>query len=136
MSPPRPVHTPADQLVVLELPTGDRYHLHPRPADVEGYLAPERVPHLKAGISPIKVQVARGATGYTVTLAPDELEALLRHAQLEVEALAERPPRPAAEHDPARGQGQRDARAHRLGPNADRSPDPGHRGPSPLRRKP
>ncbi len=136
MSPSRPDHTPADQRVVLELPTGDRYHLRPRPAELEGYLAPERVPHLKPGIAPIKVQVTHGAAGYVVTLAPDELEALLRHAQLEADALAERPPRPAAENDPARGQGQRDARAHRLGPNADHSPDSGHRGSNPLRRKP
>jgi hypothetical protein len=136
MSPPRPVHTLADQPVVLELPTGDRYHLQPRPADLEGYLAPERVPHLQLGIAPIKVQVTHGAAGYVVTLAPDELKALLRRAQLEADALAQRPPRPATAHDPARGQGQRDAQAHRLGPNADHSPDPGHRGPNPLRRKP
>ena len=70
MSPPKSVHTPADQPVVLELPTGDRYHLHPRPADLEGYLAPERVPHLQPGIAPIKVQVTHGAAGYVVTLAP------------------------------------------------------------------
>lgn len=136
MSPPKPVHTPADQPVMLELPTGDRYHLHPRPADLEGYFAPERIPHLKPGIAPIRVQVTHGEAGYVVSLAPDELEALLRHAQLEADALAQRPPRPAAEHDPARGQGQRDAQARRLGPNADRSPDSGHRGPNPLRRKP
>jgi hypothetical protein len=133
---PRSVHTPADQPVMLELPSGDRYHLHPRQADLEGYLAPDRVPHVKPGIAPIKVQVAHGEAGYLVSLAPDELETLLRRARLEVEALAERPPRPAASHDPARGQGQRDPQARRLGPNADRSPDPGHRGPTRRRRKP
>jgi hypothetical protein len=133
---PKPIHTPADQPAVLELPTGERYHIHPRPADLEGYLAPERVPHLKPGIAPIKVQVTHGAAGYMVTLAPDELEALLRRAQLQAHAPAERPPRPAAAHDPTRGQGQRDPEAHRLGPNADGSPDSGHRGPKPLRRKP
>jgi hypothetical protein len=136
MSPRKPVDTPADQPVILELPTGDRYHIHPRPAEFEGYLAPERVPHLRPGIAPIKVRVTHGPAGYVVTLAPDELEALLRRAQLEADVLAQRPPRPAAEPDPARGQGQRDAEAHRLGPNADRAPDPGHRGPRPLRRKP
>lgn len=136
MSPRKPVDAPADQPVILELPTGDRYHIHPRPAEFEGYLAPDRVPHLRPGIAPIKVRVTHGPAGYVVTLAPDELEALLRRARLETDVLAQRPPRPAAEPDPARGQGQRDAEAHRLGPNADRAPDPGHRGPRPLRRKP
>ena len=136
MPPPRPVHTPFEQPVVLELPAGDRYQLHPRPAEFEGYLAPERVPHLKPGITPIKVRVTRGAAGYTVSLAPDELETLLRRARLETEALNQRPARPAAEHDPDRGQGRRDPDAHRLGPNTESSPDPGHRGPRPLRRKP
>jgi hypothetical protein len=130
------VHTPADQVVMLELPSGDRYHLYPRQADVEGYLACDRVLHLKPGIAPIKVQVTHGKAGYLVSLAPEELETLLRRARLEVEALAGPPPRPAASHDPARGQGQRDSQARRLGPNADRAPDPGHRGPRRLRRKP
>jgi hypothetical protein len=134
MPQPRPVHTPAEP-VVLELPNGDRYHLHPRPAEFEGYLAPERVPHLKAGIAPITVQVTHGEAGYTVTLAPDELETLLRRARLETETLRERPPRPAAAHDPMRGQGQRDPEAHRLGPNVDAPPDPRHRGAKRLRRK-
>ena len=135
MPQPKPVHAPPEQPVVLELPNGDRYHLHPRPAEFEGYLAPERVPHLKPGIAPIRVQVTHGAAGYTVTLAPDELKTLLRRARLENEALRQRPPRPAAAHDPARGQGQRDPEAHRLGPNADAPPDPGHRGPKRVRRQ-
>jgi hypothetical protein len=120
---------------MLELPSGDRYHLHPRPADFEGFLAPERVPHLEPGMAPIKVQVTHGPAGYTVSLSPDELEGLLRRARLEVEALGERPPRPEAAHDPGRGQGQRDSQARRLGPNADTAPDPGHRGPKPIRRQ-
>ncbi len=135
MPKPRPVHTPIEQPVVLELPTGDRYHLHPRPADLEGFLAPERVPHLQPGIAPIKVRVTHGPAGYVVSLAPDELEALLRRARLEGEALRERPPRPEAAHDPGRGQGQRDPDARRLGPNADSAPDPGHRGPKRVRRQ-
>lgn len=100
MSPRKPVDAPADQPVILELPTGDRYHIHPRPAEFEGYLAPERVPHLRPGIAPIKVRVTHGPAGYLVTLAPDELEALLRRAQLEADVLAQRPPRPAAEPAP------------------------------------
>jgi hypothetical protein len=136
MPQPRPVHTPPEEPVVLELPSGDRYRLHPRPAEFEGYLAPQRVPHLTPGIAPIKVQVTHGAAGYWVMLAPDELETLLRRAQLETEALRQRPRRPAAAQDPARGQGQRDAQAHRLGPNANGAPDSGHRGAKPLRRKP
>lgn len=82
MPQPRPVHTPVEESVVLELPNGDRYHLHPQPAEFEGYLAPQRVPHLTPGIAPIKVQVTHGAAGYWVTLAPDELETLLRRAQI------------------------------------------------------
>jgi hypothetical protein len=133
---PKAVHTPGDERVMLELPSGDRYRLRPRPADLEGHLAPDRVPHLKPGIAPIKVQVTQGEAGYLVSLAPDELGTLLRRARLEVEALAERPPRPAAAHAPAAGQGQRDPQARRLGPNAGQSPDPGHRGPRRLRRRP
>jgi hypothetical protein len=134
MPSPRPVHLPAKAKVTLELPSGDRYHLHPRPADLEGYLAPERVPHLTVGISPVKVQVEHGAATYLVSLAPDELEVLLRRARLETKALAERPPRPTPSPNPPRGRGRRDPRARRLGPNADHSPDPEHRGPE--RRKP
>jgi hypothetical protein len=135
MRKPRPVHAPREQPVVLELPSGDRYHLHPRPADLEGFLAPQHVPHLEPGIAPITVRVTHGPAGYTVSLAPDELEGLLRRARLEGEALHERPPRPEPAHDPGRGQGQRDPDARRLGPNADGAPDPGHRGPKPVRRQ-
>jgi len=121
---------------MLQLPTGDRYHLHPRPADLEGYLAPDRVPHLKSGSAPILVRVTHGEAGYSVALAPDELKTLLRRARLEAEALEEHPPEPARPRDPSRGQGQRDPDARRLGPNADHPPDPGHRGPRRRRRKP
>ena len=134
MREPRAVHVPPPP-PVLELPSGDRYHLHPRPADLEGYLAPDHVPHLKPGVEPVRVRVARGSSGYTVALAPDELAALLRNARRESEALKEHPPVPEPETDPARGRGQRDPAAHRLGPNADHAPDPGHQGTTARRRK-
>jgi len=136
MSTTRPVHAPAEPLVRLELPNGDRYHLHPRPADLEGYLSPEHVPHLRPGATAIKVRVERADAGYSITLAPDELQALLRRARLETEELVRHPPEPAPLHDPVRGRGQRDPEAHRLGPNADHAPDPGHRGTRRRRRKP
>jgi hypothetical protein len=133
MPKPRPVHAPPEQPVVLELPNGDRYHLHPRPAEFEGYLAPERIPHLTPGVAPVKVRATHGEAGYWVSLGPDELETLLRRAQLETEVLGQRPPRPRAEPAPTRGRGQRDARARRRGPNVDRAPDPGHRGVKPRK---
>ena len=135
MPAPRPVHMPPPP-PILELPNGDRYHLHPRPADLEGYLAPEHVPHLEPGVEPVRVRVIRGESGHTIALAPDELEALLREARLETEQLTEHPPVPKAAPDPTRGRGLRDPEAHRLGPNVDHAPDPGHRGTSRSRRKP
>jgi hypothetical protein len=134
MREPRAVHLPPPP-PVLELPSGDRYHLHPRPADLEGYLAPDRVPHLEPGIEPVRVRVTRGSSGYTVALAPDELTALLRDARRETEALKEHPPVPEPVQDPTRGRGQRDPAAHRLGPNVDHAPDPGHQGTTARRRK-
>jgi hypothetical protein len=38
--------------------------------------------------------------------------------------------------DPAPGRGRHDPGSHRPGPNVDHSPDHGHRGANPLRRKP
>jgi hypothetical protein len=87
---PRPVHTPLSP-VLLELPNGDRYRIHPRPADLEGYLEPDRVPRLPAGSRTHRVRVTPAGAGYTVTLAPDELQALLQRAQREVEGLIETP---------------------------------------------
>lgn len=124
---PRPVHTP-EQPVRLELPNGNRYHLHPRTADLEGYLAPNRTPHVEAGITLTRVQVTRAGAVYTVTLAPDELGTLLQRARRETADLTDRPPAPSEPKDPTRGRGQRDPEARRLGPNADSAPDPGHRG--------
>jgi len=124
---PRPVHTP-EEPVRLELPNGDRYHLRPRPGDLEGFLAPARVPHLEPGITPIEVQVTRTGATYTVRLAPDELETLLRHARREEEQLTEQPPVPPAPHDPTRGRGRHDPDTRRLGPNVAEPPDPAHRG--------
>jgi hypothetical protein len=121
---------------MIELPNGDRYHVHPGPADLEGYLAPEHVPHLEAGVIPIQVRVTRAGAGYSVNLAPDELDSLLRRARLEVLGQEEHPPEPARPRDPARGVGQRDPDAHRLGPNVAAAPDPGHRGTHRRRRKP
>ena len=134
MHEPTAVHLPPPP-PVLELPSGDRYHLHPRTADIEGYLAPDRVPRLEPGIEPLRVKVTRGESGYAVSLAPDELQELLRHARLETEALKEHPPRPEPVPDPTQGRGQRDPAAHRLGPNVAEAPDPGHRGTAARRRK-
>ena len=124
---PRPVHPP-EAALRLELPNGERYHIHPRPADLEGYLAPERVPHLGPGVAPVEVQVTREGAAYTVRLAPSELEILLQRAEAEVGRLTEHPPLPPEPHDPNRGRGQRDPAARRLGPNVGDAPDPGHKG--------
>lgn len=134
---PRPVHTPLTP-VRIELPNGDRYHLHPRPADLEGFLAPEREPHLAPGITPVRILVHPiDHAAYAVSLAPDELEELLRRADREKAELAgQPPPRPLPEEEPAPGRGQRDPEAHRLGPNVAEPPDPGHRGAHRLRRRP
>jgi hypothetical protein len=135
MREPRPVHLPPPP-PVLELPNGDRYHLHPRRADIEGYLAPDRIPRVEPGIEPVRVTISRGESGYTVALAPDDLEELLRNARLETESLSEHPPGlPEAVREPTRGRGQRDPAAHRLGPNVAEAPDPGHRGTTARRRK-
>lgn len=122
--------------VHLELPEGERYELHPNARDLKGYLRPEHVPHLKPGIAAIKVRVTHGESGYQVSLAPDELELLLRRARLEAESQVEHAPQPKAMLDPSRGQGTRDPETHRLGPNVDHRPDPGHRGQHRLQRKP
>src|SRR5688572_2453567 len=97
------------------LPNGDRYHIHPRPADLEGYLEPDRVPRLQTGMTPVQVRVTRADVGYTVALAPDELQVLLQHARREVEGLSETPSLPPSPHDPTEGRGQRDPEARRLG---------------------
>jgi hypothetical protein len=136
MPSPKSPHVPTGQPTILELPGGDRYHLHPQAADIEGYLAPDRVPRLKAGAAAIEIQVTQGGGAYTVRLAPDELKALLRHARLESEALGGRPPGPEAPHDPSRGRGRHDPAARRWGPTVDHAPDAGHRGPTRRRRKP
>jgi len=134
MRQPRAVHLPPPP-PVPQLPSGDRYHLHPRAADLEGYIAPARVPRLQPGIEPVRVNIVRGEAGYTIALAPDELEELLREARLETAALSEHPPLPEPLREPTRGRGQRDPAAHRLGPNVADAPDPGHRGPTARRRK-
>jgi len=131
----RPVHTPLSPML-LELPNGDRYRIHPRPADLEGYLEPDRVPRLQAGITPVQVRVTRAGAGYTVTLAPDELQILLRRAHREIEGLIETPSLAPSPRDPTEGRGQRDPEARRLGPNVSNPPDPGHRGTHRHRRKP
>ena len=62
MREPTAVHLPPPQ-PVLELPSGDRYHLHPRTADIEGYLAPDRVPRLQPGLEPVRVWDHPGRIG-------------------------------------------------------------------------
>lgn len=124
---PRPVHTP-EVPIRLELPSGDRYHLHPRQADLQGWLAPERAPRLRPGVTPVQVRVTGSGPAYTVTLAPDELDEILRRAEREIATLAEHTPAPPEPRDPTRGRGQRDPEARRLGPNVASPPDPGHRG--------
>jgi hypothetical protein len=60
MREPTAVHLPPPQPV---LPSGDRYHLHPRTADIEGYLPPDRVPRLQPGLEPVRVGITRGESG-------------------------------------------------------------------------
>lgn len=125
---PRPVHTPLAP-VRLELPNGDRYHLHPRAADLEGWLDPARVPHLGPGISPVRVRVHTTDSGtYVVSLAPGELDELLARARHDLAQLADLPAEPPEPEQPARGRGQLDPESRRLGPNVAEPPDPGHRG--------
>ena len=135
MSKPKTPHAATELPVILELPDASRYEMGRRSRKLDKYLDGDHVPRLKPGVAAVRVNVSRGARGYVVSLAPGELETLLRHANPVFEPQAKRPPRSPAESNPPRGEGLHDPAAHRLGPNVDHRPDPGHRGTDPLRRK-
>jgi hypothetical protein len=121
------------QHVTLRLPGGERYGLEISSEEVAEWLAPGRAPH-KAGGIPLQVELSHAGKRVVVAVAPGELTRWLSRARLEVEAG--KPVGPGPVHDPSRGRGTHDPAEHRLGPNADRPPDPTHHGPRRHRRLP
>jgi hypothetical protein len=121
------------QHVTLRLPGGERYGLEISLEEVAEWLAPGRAPP-KAGGIPVQVEVSHAGKRVVVAVAPGKLTRWLSRARLEVEAG--KPVGPEPVHDPSRGRGTHDPAEHRLGPNADRPPDPTHHGPRRHRRLP
>jgi hypothetical protein len=121
------------QHVTLRLPGGERYGLEISSEEVAEWLALGRAQH-KAGGIPVQVEVSHAGKRVVVAVAPGELTRWLSRARLEVEAG--KPVGPEPVHDPSRGRGTHDPAEHRLGPNADRPPDPTHHGPRRHRRLP
>jgi hypothetical protein len=122
------------QHVTLRLPGGERYGLEISSEELAQWLALDRrAPHEPGGIT-VQVEVRHAGTRVVVAMAPGELTRWLSRARLEVEAG--KPVGPEPVHDPSRGRGTHDPAEHRLGPNADRPPDPTHHGPRRHRRLP
>ena len=112
--------------VVLRVPGGAQYHLELGSEELAGWLEPGRRAPLEPGPA-LEVEMLHAGKRYTIPVGAGELAHLLSRATLEREHLSGHPePRPVP--NPARGRGLRDPDAHRLGPNVDRAPDPGHRG--------
>lgn len=124
MSPSLP---PPRGPVVLHLPGGAQYHLDVNTDDLAARLAPGRKAPAEPG-PPIELEVIHRTGRYSIAVGAKELAALLSQASLEADHVAGRPRQPRPEPDPSRGRGMRDPDAHRLGPNADRAQDAGHRG--------
>jgi hypothetical protein len=122
------------QHVVLRLPGGERYGLELGAEELAEWLAPDRRASHEAGGLPVQVEVSHAGNRVVVAVAPKELTRWLSRARLEVEAGKPIGPEPV--HDPSRGRGTHDPAEHRLGPNADRPPDPTHHGPRRHRRLP
>jgi hypothetical protein len=122
------------QHVTLRLPGGERYGLELGPEELAEWFAPDRRASHEAGGIPIQVEASHAGNRAVVAVAPGELTRWLSRARLEVEAG--KPVGPEPVHDPSRGRGTHDPADHRLGPNADRPPDPTHHGPRRHRRLP
>ena len=122
------------QRVVLRLPGGERYALELGAEELAEWLAPDRqAPKEGAGIL-VRVEVSHAGNRALVAVPRGRLTRWLSRARLEVEAGE--PVHPEPVHDPSRGRGTHDPAEHRLGPNADRPPDPTHHGPRRHRRLP
>ena len=116
----------ASEPIVLRVPSGAQYHLNVSSDDLAGWMAPGRKAPQQPG-PPVEVEITRGGERYTIPVGAGELAHLLSQATLEADHATGHPePPPVA--NPLRGRGLRDPDAHRLGPNADRAQDPGHRG--------
>ena len=122
------------QHVVLRLPGGERYGVELGAEELAEWLAPDWRASRKAGGLSVRVEVSHAGNRVVVAVAPKDLNRWLSRARLEVEVG--KPVRPEPVHDPSRGRGTRDPAEHRLGPNADRPPDPTHHGPRRHRRLP
>jgi len=122
------------QHVTLRLPGGERYGLEISSEQLAEWLALGRRSPDEAGGIPIQVEVSHAGNRVVVAVAPGELSRWLSRAGLEGEAG--KPVRPEPVRDPSRGRGTHDPAEHRLGPNADRPPDPTHHGPRRHRRLP
>jgi hypothetical protein len=122
------------QHVTLRLPGGERYALEISPEELAEWLAPDRqAPHEAAGIT-VRIEVSHAGNRAVVAVPRGKLTRWLSRARLQVEAG--KPVRPEPVRDPSRGRGTHDPAEHRLGPSADRPPDPTHHGPRRHRRLP
>lgn len=124
------------QSISLRLPGGERYRLNMSSEELEGWLTPGRRPPSEFGVIPIEVEVSHAGGRAVIPVGAGELTRLLSRAQLELRAGAAQPRRPKPALDPSSGVGLHDPAARRLGPNADRAPDPSHHGPRRHRRIP
>jgi hypothetical protein len=113
--------------ILLRVPGGAQYHLDASRDDLADWRAPGRHAPPHSG-PPLEVEVVRGGERYAIPVGPGELAHLLSRATLAADHAAGLPDQPPPVANPARGRGLRDPEAHRLGPNVDRAPDPGHKG--------
>lgn len=113
--------------VLLRVPSGAQYHLELSSDQLAAWLAPGRKAPLEPGPA-LEVEVIHPGGRYVIPVGAGELAHLLSQATLEREHATGRPEQPRPIPNPSRGRGLRDPEAHRLGPNADRALDPGHRG--------
>jgi hypothetical protein len=122
-------HGPSHPLgpVLLRLPNGAQYHLDVNSDDLAARLAPGRIAPTEPG-PPVELEVIHRGGRHSIPVGPKELAGLLSHATLEADHASGHAAQPRPVPDPSRGRGLRDPDAHRLGPNASRPQDPGHRG--------
>jgi hypothetical protein len=113
--------------IVLRLPSGAQYRLDLSSDELARWLAPGRTAPLETG-PPLEVEVSHRGERYAIPVGASELQRLLSRSTLEADHAAGHPERPRPVANPLRGRGLRDPDAHRVGPSADRAPDPGHRG--------
>lgn len=113
--------------VVVRVPSGAQYHLELSSDDLARWLAPGRKAPAEPGPA-LEVEVTRRGGRYTIPVGAGELAHLLSQATLEREHATGHAEQPRPVANPSRGRGLRDPDAHRLGPNVDRTRDPGRRG--------